>query len=138
MANPVFKTTSGPGAPGSGGSGADKKGYAGVALYTKDMHGPWIVPLMILVGMVAGAVWAAPVAWLRNRYGVNEILSSLMLVYVALQVLDRAIQVHGALGVSQDSFLARSWAHVRTLRLADGPDEVHLETIARLELAKHG
>jgi acyl-CoA dehydrogenase len=57
---------------------------------------------------------------------------------VALRVIDRAMQVHGALGVSQDSFLARAWAHTRTLRLADGPDEVHLETIARLELKKHG
>jgi alkylation response protein AidB-like acyl-CoA dehydrogenase len=56
----------------------------------------------------------------------------------ALKVIDRAIQVHGALGVSQDSFLARAWAHTRTLRLADGPDEVHLETVARLELKKHG
>lgn len=57
---------------------------------------------------------------------------------VALAVLDRAIQAHGALGVSGDIFLARAWAHVRTLRLADGPDEVHLETIARMELKKHG
>ena len=57
---------------------------------------------------------------------------------VALRVLDRAIQVHGALGVSQDTFLANAWAHMRTLRLADGPDEVHLESLAKLELAKHG
>ena len=63
-------------------------GGAGVALLTQNMHGPWIVPLMIVVGMMAGAAWAAPVAWLRNRYGVNEILSSLMLVYVAAQVLN--------------------------------------------------
>jgi acyl-CoA dehydrogenase len=53
---------------------------------------------------------------------------------VALQVLDRAIQAHGAAGVSQDTFLAHAWASARTLRLADGPDEVHLETIAKLEL----
>jgi len=53
---------------------------------------------------------------------------------MALEVLDRAIQAHGALGVSQDSFLAAAWANVRTLRLADGPDEVHLDTIAKLEL----
>jgi acyl-CoA dehydrogenase len=53
---------------------------------------------------------------------------------VALQVIDRAIQAHGAMGVSQDTFLAHAWAHARTLRLADGPDEVHLETIAKLEL----
>lgn len=53
---------------------------------------------------------------------------------MALRVLDRAIQVHGAKGVSQDSFLAAAWAKVRTLRLADGPDEVHLDAIAKLEL----
>ena len=55
---------------------------------------------------------------------------------VALQVVDRAIQAHGAAGVSQDTFLAYAWASSRTLRLADGPDEVHLETIAKLELRK--
>jgi acyl-CoA dehydrogenase len=55
---------------------------------------------------------------------------------VALHVLDRAIQAHGAAGVSQDTFLAHAWASSRTLRLADGPDEVHLETIAKLELKK--
>ena len=53
---------------------------------------------------------------------------------VALRVLDRAIQAHGAAGVSQDTFLAHAWASARTLRLADGPDEVHLEAIAKLEL----
>lgn len=53
---------------------------------------------------------------------------------MALAVLDRAIQAHGAMGVSQDSFLAASWAHIRTLRLADGPDEVHLDSIAKIEL----
>jgi acyl-CoA dehydrogenase len=55
---------------------------------------------------------------------------------VALRVLDRAIQAHGGAGVSQDTFLAASWAMVRTLRLADGPDEVHAESIAKWELAK--
>jgi acyl-CoA dehydrogenase len=55
---------------------------------------------------------------------------------VALRVLDRAIQAHGGAGVSQDTFLAAAWAGVRTLRLADGPDEVHREAIAKLELAK--
>jgi acyl-CoA dehydrogenase len=53
---------------------------------------------------------------------------------MALRVIDRAIQAHGALGVSSDTFLAEAWAGARTLRLADGPDEVHRETIARLEL----
>ena len=55
---------------------------------------------------------------------------------VALRVLDRAIQAHGGAGVSQDTFLAAAWANVRTLRLADGPDEVHTESIAKLELKK--
>jgi alkylation response protein AidB-like acyl-CoA dehydrogenase len=55
---------------------------------------------------------------------------------MACRVLDRAIQVHGAAGVSQDTFLASAYARVRSLRLADGPDEVHLETIAKLEIGK--
>ena len=53
---------------------------------------------------------------------------------MALRVIDRAVQAHGAMGVSGDSVLAAMWAHERTLRLADGPDEVHLESIARQEL----
>jgi acyl-CoA dehydrogenase len=56
---------------------------------------------------------------------------------MALRVLDRAIQAHGAAGVSDDLFLASAWAHARSLRLADGPDEVHREAIARRELAAH-
>jgi acyl-CoA dehydrogenase len=55
---------------------------------------------------------------------------------VALRVLDRAIQAHGGAGVSQDTFLASAWAMVRTLRLADGPDEVHAESVAKWELTK--
>ena len=53
---------------------------------------------------------------------------------MALRVIDRAVQAHGAMGVSGDTVLAALWAHERTLRLADGPDEVHLESIARQEL----
>ncbi|KAL5140951.1 putative acyl-CoA dehydrogenase IBR3 [Glycine soja] len=55
---------------------------------------------------------------------------------MALKVLDMAIQVHGAAGVSSDTVLAHLWAASRTLRIADGPDEVHLGTIAKLELQK--
>jgi len=55
---------------------------------------------------------------------------------VTLHVLDRAIQAHGGAGVSEDTFLASAWANVRTLRLADGPDEVHTESIAKWELGK--
>jgi acyl-CoA dehydrogenase len=53
------------------------------------------------------------------------------------RVVDRAIQAHGAGGVSEDFFLAKAWSHARTIRLADGPDEVHREALAKLELAKH-
>jgi len=55
---------------------------------------------------------------------------------VAQRVLDRAIQAHGGAGVSQDTFLAAAWAAGRSLRLADGPDEVHIEAIAKQELRK--
>ena len=56
---------------------------------------------------------------------------------VALRVLDRAIQAHGGAGVCQDFEWAAAWANSRTLRLADGPDEVHREAVAKLELKKH-
>jgi acyl-CoA dehydrogenase len=56
---------------------------------------------------------------------------------MALRIIDDAVQAHGGAGVSQDFGLAASWAGIRTLRLADGPDEVHNRAIARLEFAKH-
>ena len=56
---------------------------------------------------------------------------------MALGVLDRAIQIHGAAGVTQFTPLAHMWAHMRTLRIADGPDEVHKMTIARREIRQH-
>jgi alkylation response protein AidB-like acyl-CoA dehydrogenase len=57
---------------------------------------------------------------------------------MALKIIDDAIQAHGGGGVSEDFGLASAWAHQRTLRLADGPDEVHARAIARLELGKYG
>jgi acyl-CoA dehydrogenase len=56
---------------------------------------------------------------------------------VALAVLDRAVQAHGGAGVSEDFPLAAMWANARALRLADGPDEVHTEAIARMELKQY-
>jgi acyl-CoA dehydrogenase len=55
---------------------------------------------------------------------------------MALRVIDRAIQAHGGGGVSQDFSLAKAWAGARTLRLADGPDEVHREAVAKIELKR--
>lgn len=56
---------------------------------------------------------------------------------IAHRVVDRAIQAFGAAGVSDDTVLARLYAITRALRIADGPNEVHLRTIARLELKRH-
>ncbi len=56
---------------------------------------------------------------------------------VALKVLDEAVQMHGAMGISQDTPLAASWTHLRTLRLADGPDAVHRRQVARDELRRY-
>ena len=51
-------------------------------------------------------------------------------------IIDRAIQAHGGMGVCQDTFLAKAYAGTRTLRLADGPDEVHMEAVTKVELGK--
>jgi len=81
-------------------------------------------------------------AWLMdtvgNRHARTEIAAiKVAAPAVALKVIDRAIQVHGGGGVSDDFPLAAMYAHMRTLRLADGPDEVHKMTIARRELRAH-
>lgn len=52
---------------------------------------------------------------------------------MACAVIDRAIQAHGGMGVCQDTFLAKAYANMRSLRIADGPDEVHLRSIAKYE-----
>jgi acyl-CoA dehydrogenase len=57
---------------------------------------------------------------------------------MALRVIDRAVQVHGGAGVCDDFGLAAAWAGARTLRLADGPDEVHRNSLAKMELARRG
>jgi acyl-CoA dehydrogenase len=81
-------------------------------------------------------------AWLMdtvgNRHARTEIAAiKVAAPNVALKVIDRAIQVHGGGGVSDDFTLAWAYAHLRTLRLADGPDEVHKLSIARRELAPY-
>jgi acyl-CoA dehydrogenase len=80
-------------------------------------------------------------AWMMDTAGNKVARAEIAMIKVVapnvtLRVLDRAIQAHGGAGVSQDTFLAEAWAHVRTLRLADGPDEVHTEAIAKQELGK--
>jgi acyl-CoA dehydrogenase len=81
-------------------------------------------------------------AWLMDTVGNRQARTEISAIKVAapnvaLRVLDRAIQVHGGGGVSEDFGLASAYAHLRTLRLADGPDEVHKLSIARRELAPY-
>jgi len=81
-------------------------------------------------------------AWLMDTIGNKAARDAISQIKVAvpnmaLRVIDRAIQMHGAAGVSQDFPLAAFWTGQRTLRLADGPDEVHRRVIARKELAKY-
>jgi acyl-CoA dehydrogenase len=81
-------------------------------------------------------------AWLIDTVGVREARTEIAAIKVAAPraasyVLDRAVQVFGAAGVSSDTPLASAWAQVRTLHLADGPDEVHLRSVAREELKRH-
>jgi acyl-CoA dehydrogenase len=81
-------------------------------------------------------------AWLMDTVGNRGAHTEIQAIKIvtplmAEWVLDKAIQVHGAGGVSQDFPLASLWAHARTLRLADGPDEVHRQSLARRELKKY-
>jgi acyl-CoA dehydrogenase len=81
-------------------------------------------------------------AWMIDKYGAKGARSEIAAIKViaprvALNVIDRAIQIHGAGGVSDDFPLARMWAGMRTLRIADGPDAVHIRTVARQELGKY-
>jgi acyl-CoA dehydrogenase len=82
-------------------------------------------------------------AHLMDTVGNKEARAEIAMIKVvapnmALRVIDRAIQAHGGAGVGGDFGLAAAWAAARTLRLADGPDEVHRDAIAKLELRKHG
>jgi acyl-CoA dehydrogenase len=72
-----------------------------------------------------------------NKAARNEIaMIKTAVPRMALKIIDRAIQTHGGAGVSQDFPLTNFWVTARSLRIADGPDEVHLETIAKNELKK--
>ena len=78
-------------------------------------------------------------AWMMDEAGNKAARKEIALIKavvpkMALKIVDRAIQVHGGGGVSQDFPLTTFWISARSLRLADGPDEVHLESIAKMEL----
>jgi acyl-CoA dehydrogenase len=97
----------------------------------------WIAEARIELEMIR--LLTLKTAWLMDTVGNKHARTEIAAIKVAapnvaLKIIDRAIQVHGGGGVSQDFPLARMYAHLRTLRLADGPDEVHKMTIARREL----
>jgi acyl-CoA dehydrogenase len=100
----------------------------------------WIAEARIEIEMIR--LLTMKTAWLMDTVGNKHARVEIAAIkvaapQVALKVLDRAIQVHGAGGVSDDFPLANLWTHVRGLRLADGPDEVHKRTIAIQELRRH-
>jgi acyl-CoA dehydrogenase len=78
-------------------------------------------------------------AYMMDQVGAKGARKEIAMIKVlvpqmAQNVIDRAVQAHGAMGFTNDTFLSRAWAYARTTRMADGPDEVHAETIAKLEL----
>jgi acyl-CoA dehydrogenase len=82
-------------------------------------------------------------AWMLDKVGAKGARSEISQIKVAvpniaLDIIDRAIQMHGAAGVSDDVPLAELYVTIRTLRIADGPDEVHRALVAKLELEKYG
>jgi acyl-CoA dehydrogenase len=109
----------------------------GQPVATRSNIQDWIAESRIDLEMIR--LLTLKTAWLMDTVGNKHARTEIAAIKVAapelaLRVIDRAIQVHGGGGVSQDFPLARTYAHLRTLRLADGPDEVHKMTIARREL----
>ncbi len=112
----------------------------GTSLAQKGLIQDWIAESRIEIDMAREYVLRT--AYLMDTVGNKAAASEISGIKVAipnmaLKIIDRAIQVHGAAGVSQFYPLARMYANTRTLRIADGPDEVHKMTIARREIQKH-
>jgi acyl-CoA dehydrogenase len=112
----------------------------GAPVATRGQVQDWIAESRIDIEMAR--LLTMKTAWLMDTVGNRHARTEIAAIKVAapemaLRVIDRAIQVHGGAGVSEDFPLAWMYAHIRTLRLADGPDEVHKMTIARRELRAH-
>ena len=111
----------------------------GASVATRSNVQDWIAEARIEIEMLR--LLAMKTAWLMDTVGNKHARTEIAAIKVAapnvaLKIIDRAIQVHGGGGVSDDFPLASMYAHMRTLRLADGPDEVHKMTIARHELRR--
>src|SRR5205807_8471551 len=111
----------------------------GATVATRSNIQDWIAESRIEIEMVR--LLTMKTAWLMDTVGNKHARTEIAAIKVAapnvaLKVIDRAIQVHGGGGVSGDFPLAPMYAHMRTLRLADGPDEVHKRSIARRELRR--
>jgi acyl-CoA dehydrogenase len=119
---------------------ADSRVVFGSALSDRANIADWIAEARIEIEK--SRLLILKTAWLMDTVGNKEARTEIAAIKVdapniALNVVDRAIQVHGGLGVTEDVPLAGFWAHLRAMRIADGPDEVHKRTIARHELRKH-
>lgn len=112
----------------------------GTSLAHKGLLQDWIAEARIEIDMAREYVLHT--AYLMDTSGNKAAASQIAGIKVAvpnmaLKIIDRAIQVHGSAGLTQFFPLARMYAHMRSLRIADGPDEVHKMTIARMEIRKH-
>ncbi|MBD3005196.1 MULTISPECIES: acyl-CoA dehydrogenase family protein [unclassified Streptomyces] len=112
----------------------------GRALAQQGQVHEWIADARVAVEQLRLLVLKT--AWLMDTVGNREAHTEIQAIKIAtprtvVGILDRAVQLHGAGGVSQDFPLAELWAAARTLRLADGPDEVHQRSLARRELKRY-
>jgi acyl-CoA dehydrogenase len=118
---------------------ADSRTTFGSPLSSRDNIRDWIAEARIEIEK--SRLLILKTAWLMDTVGNREAKTEIAAIKVdapnvALAVVDRAIQIHGGLGLTEDAPLAGFWAHLRAMRIADGPDEVHKRTIARQELHK--
>ncbi len=112
----------------------------GMPLYKQGVIQQWIADSRMEIEQARLLTLKA--AYMMDTVGNKVARSEIAMIKVvapnmALRVVDRAIQAHGAAGVTSDFFLAKAWSSLRTLRLADGPDEVHRRAVARIELSRH-
>ncbi|MEV0274052.1 acyl-CoA dehydrogenase family protein [Hamadaea sp. NPDC050747] len=113
----------------------------GKPLAAQGVVGEWIAEARVRIEQ--SRLLVLKTAWLMDTVGNKGAHTEIQAIKIAVPqmtewVLDKAIQVHGGGGVSQDFPLAQMWAAARTLRLADGPDEVHKASLAKRELRKYG